>query len=120
MTELIYNEDSNNLAAFHPDHDRLSGEVVDERVDTVAGLGVTRFALCVNDMRTNYASEVWESYWDGFDPESPDDQEFFHGCRPDVIRAIRPWLADSAGLAGMGIDYVERTLSRCRKRQMLN
>jgi hypothetical protein len=75
MIEYLYNDDGHGLAGM-----MTSSQVIDDRVDRVdrvVALGVTTFALCVNSMKTNYPSRVWDSYAAGFDPDGPDDQPLF-------------------------------------------
>lgn len=117
MAELIYNEDANNLFVFYPGEQMNEG-VIDGRVDTVAEAGATVFVMNVNAMKTNYSSKVWQSWWDGYDPEGPDDQDFFRGCVTEPPSGCRSQLDAYAKLARLGIDYVERTLSRCREMDM--
>ncbi|MBI3920113.1 MAG: formylglycine-generating enzyme family protein, partial [Armatimonadetes bacterium] len=62
-------------------------ETIDKFVDEHAAAGVTDLFINVNAQRTNYHSDVWESYWDGYDPKAGDNQPFFEGI--DMVN--RPW-----------------------------
>ena len=60
MPDLIYNNDSDNIFSYHR-HD-MSPEIADERVDIVAESGANIFVQDVCAQRTNYDSEVWDSW----------------------------------------------------------
>ena len=113
MMDYLYNDDSHGLAGA-----MTHEQVIDERVDNVAALGVTTFAQCVNSMKVNYPSRVWDSYTDGFDPDGPDDQPLFAHCDPAMVKQYRSFAENLARLAARGIDYPGRALARCRKKGM--
>ncbi|NBR58918.1 MAG: hypothetical protein EBT89_07135, partial [Opitutaceae bacterium] len=69
----IFNQDSTDFF-FERSRDEMSGELVDAYIDQLAQDGVRTFVSCVNAMRTNYASRVWESDWTGYDEAGPDNQ----------------------------------------------
>lgn len=117
MAELIYYEDSMNLSCFYPG-DQMCEQVVHDRVDAVAHAGVTNFVQNINVHKTNYPSKVWQSYWEGFDPDGPNDQAFFRDCMPDIIVGHRRWIEAFAKLARLGIDYVQTNLTRARQKGM--
>ena len=117
MAVLMYNNDSTNLSAYHRD-EGLSLELIDERVDIVARSGVSIFTQCICAQRTRYVSKVWESWWDGFDPDGPNDQEFFNGIPPKSIPVKRAQIEAMLKLERSGIDFVETILGLSRKRGM--
>ena len=39
----------------------------------IAGAGVTVLLCNTNARRTNYRSDVWEAFWDGYEPGEPDE-----------------------------------------------
>ena len=74
---LLTNEDCTDIfyhGVFPPGK---AGDVVDRYVDVIAGAGVTVLMCNTNSRRTNYRSDVWEAFWDGYDPDGPDEQPFF-------------------------------------------
>jgi hypothetical protein len=76
LTGLLHNEDCTDFfytQAFPPGK---AGEIADRYVDVIAGAGVTALFCNTNARRTNYRSDVWEAFWDGYDPDGPDDQPF--------------------------------------------
>ena len=109
---VIYNLDCSEffIGKFGP----VAPETIDKFVDDHAALGVTDLFINVNAQRVNYRSDVWESYWDGYDPKAGNDQPFFSGLDPD-----RPW--DSAffintyRLYEQGCDYPKRMIDRARR-----
>ena len=109
---VIYNLDCSEffMGTFGP----VVPETIDKFVDGHAALGVTDLFINVNAQRANYRSDVWESYWDGYDPKAGDDQPFFAGLDPK-----RPW--DSAffintyRLYEQGCDYPKRMIDRARR-----
>ncbi|MGE5531387.1 MAG: family 10 glycosylhydrolase, partial [Bacteroidota bacterium] len=63
-----------------------------------------------------YRSDVWESFWDGYEPEGPDDQLFLKAVPPEGLRSYRSLVHSMWALDHQGVDYVARTISRCRLR----
>lgn len=89
-------------------------ETIDKFVDDHAAAGVTDLFINVNSQKTNYRSDVWESYWDGYDPNLPDNQPFFEGL--DLVN--RPWdttfYINTYVIHKMGCDYPQRMIDRSR------
>ena len=115
MAELIFNQDSNSFFWTTP-AEKVSGEAVDACIDRIADAGADTIMINTNGMKTSYRSEVWESDWDGYDPDGPDDQPFFRQVLPDQARRFRPMLDSQIALYKQGIDYPERMLARSRER----
>mgnify|MGYP001177100492 CR=1 FL=1 len=113
VPRLMYNLD--DTAVFAMDSVRELGLTVPERmdafVDSLSRTGVTDFFICVNAQRTTYNSEVWESFWEGYDPAAGDDQPFFSGIDPQRPFE-RIWFKGARSLHEQGIDYCERFISR--------
>lgn len=86
---------------------------IDSYVDKHASLGVTDFFINVNAQRVNYRSDVWETYWDGYDPGLGDDQVFFAG-KADELQ----WIKAMYNLYRSGCDYPKRMIDRVRKNGM--
>ena len=86
-------------------------------VESLGRTGVTDFFINVNTQRTNYRSDVWESWWDGYDSEGGDDQPFFEGIAPE--RAFeRGWARDVMSLHLQGYDYGQHLIVNARRHGM--
>ena len=118
---LWYNQDPGTL--FSETSEPLTPEHVDVMVDEVADAEVDVFLVNVNMWRTNYPSEVWETWWDGFDewaaanpPLETDAMartlHWHHPRHPKRHRMIE----QMQRLAEQGCDYLERSVQRCRDR----
>ena len=109
---LIYNMEEAEFFAgtFGPP----TPENIDHFVDVRAALGITDLFICVNDQRTNYRSDVWESYWDGYDPKAGDDQPFWGGVAPTDSRS-RAYILNAMALSEQGCDYGKRMIDRARQ-----
>lgn len=117
MSELYFNQDCTEFFVANAP-ETMSGELVDTFVDSLAGAGVTALLTNPNGQRANYASDVRERYWDGYDPDGPDDQPCFEGYPKERLRIIRPMLNGMMRLAEMGIDFHARALQRCHQNGM--
>ena len=109
---VIYNLDCSEffVGTFGP----IVPETIDSFVDTHVPLGITDLFINVNAKRTNYRSDVWESDWDGYDPNADDDQPFFAGIDPE--RRFETQLCKNAlALHEQGCDYAERMIARTRQ-----
>lgn len=113
----IYNQDSSEFFFTHS-AEQVSGEAVDAYIDRLAVAGVGTFASCGNAQRANYASEVWERDWHGYDPEGPDDQPVLKHALKEQIVPFRHRLDSAKRLAEMGVDFHQRALARCRHHGM--
>ena len=94
--------------------DQMSGEAVDAYIDDLHCAGIGTFFSCVNAMRANYASQVWETDWHGYDPDGPDDQPVLRCLPAKAIPPTRRRLDAAKRLADLGINFHERALARCR------
>ncbi len=88
-------------------------ETIDSYVDKHAALGVTDFLVNLNAQRVLYRSDVWEAYWDGFDPTLGDDQAFFAGKATELF-----WIKNMYSLQKSGCDYTKRMIDRARKNRV--
>ena len=113
--KVIYNLDCTQffMGTFGP----IVPETIDKFVDTHAALGITDLFVNVNAKRTNYRSDVWESYWDGYDPNLGDDQAFFAGLDPKR-RFETGWFKNMLALHEQGCDYPKRMIDRARRNQV--
>ena len=110
---LIYNQDCMNL--FHVARGPVTPEHVDEMVDEIASAGVDVLLLNGNAQKTCHPSEVWETFWEGYEAG---DTEFFGAIPAEEIPARRRWVEGTRRLAEGGCDYLARGLARCRERGM--
>ncbi len=113
----VFNQDSTEFFYTHTAGE-MSGEAVDAYIDRLAKAGVRTFVSCGNAQRANYASEVWESDWHGYDPDGPDDQPVLKHALKEQIKPFRRRLDSAKRLADMGVDFHERALARCRHQGM--
>jgi len=116
LTGLLHNEDCFNFFDHRSFPEGKAGEMVDRYVDVLADAGVSVLMCNTSSRRTNYRSTVWEAFWDGYDPDGPDEQPFFAAVpqeqRPGYRRAINNMLATHRE----GVDYPARVIERCRDR----
>src|SRR6267154_327985 len=106
--QLYYNQDSTQFfweAELLPGK---AGEMIDRYVDRVADAGVTVFLCNPNARRTNYRSQVWEAFWDGYDPAGTDDQPFLKPIPGAQIPAYRKGIGNMLRVHQEGVDYPAR------------
>ena len=89
---------------------------MDQYVDLLADAGVTVLLCNTNARRTNYRSDVWEAFWDGYDPAGPDDQPFLAPIPKERIPTFRRVVHSMWVLHKQGVDYPSRMTARCRER----
>jgi hypothetical protein len=114
LTGLLHNEDSTQIFFTQQFPPKKAGEVIDAYVDGMAAAGVKVFLCNTNSRRTNYASRVWDSYWDGYDPEGPDDQPFLKPIPAGDVKKYRNLIGNMQAVHREGIDYPARVIERCR------
>ncbi len=109
---VIYNLDCSEffVGTFGP----VVPETIDQWVDAHAALGITDMFINVNAQRTNDRSKVWESSWDGYDPNLGDDQPFFAGIDPKR-RFETGYFKSVLSLHEQGCDYPKRMIDRTRR-----
>jgi hypothetical protein len=95
-----------------------TGEAVDVYVDRLAEAGVTDLLVNTNARRTNYRSDVWDAFWDGYDPNGPDTQPFFAAVPAEGVASYRRLLDTMRALHESGVDYPARMLARARHHGM--
>ncbi len=113
MTGVIFNQDCTQTYYQTPPEE-MKPEVFDKLVDSLAAAGITAFLVNSASQKTIYASKVWETFWDGFDPDGPDDQPFLAPLPPERRPAYRTMFANMLSLYQQGCDPVERQIARCR------
>ena len=117
---VIYNLDCTEffVGTFGPN----VPETIEKFVDDHATAGITDLFVNVNAQRTNYRSQVWEAFWDGYDPSAGVEQPFFSGI--PAARIAGPDANESQmyinmyELNEMGCDYAEKMLARARHHQV--
>ena len=112
---LIFNEDDTE---FFTDRDptAVRGSDIDAMVDFYADAGVKVFMCAVVGERTTYNSDVWETYWDDYDPEGPDDQPRLRRILPEELKEYRQTFDTFVAIDRQGVDYPARVINRCRER----
>lgn len=111
---LYHNEDCTNFFWYRDFPPGKAGDITDRYVDVIAEAGVTTLLINTNARRTNYKSDVWEAFFDGYDPEGPDDQPFLQGVPQESIARYRQGIGNMLEVHEQGIDYPERMIARCR------
>lgn len=114
LTGLLHNEDCTNFFYFQDFPAGKASEVVDRYVDVLAGAGVSVLMCNTNARRTNYRSKVWEAFWDGYDPNGPDDQPFLAHMPPARRKTYRKLVGNMLEVHRQGVDYPARIIQRCR------
>jgi len=116
LAGLLHNEDCTNFFYYQDFPAGQAGEIADRYVDVLAEAGVTALLCNTNARRTNYRSEVWEAFWDGYDPNGPDEQPFLAAVPPDRIKTYRKLVGNMLEVHRQGVDYPARIIERCRRR----
>ena len=116
--QLYYNQDCTDFFYTYDLPAGKAGERLDQFVDQIAGAGVTVFFCNSNARRTNYRSQVWDAFWDGYDPAGPDDQPFLKPIPSAQIAGYRKGIGNMLQVHQEGVDYPARVIQRCRQRGM--
>ena len=114
LTGLLHNEDCTNFFYFQEFPEGKAGEIVDRYIDVLAEAGVTVLMCNTNARRTNYRSDVWMAFWDGYDPNGPDDQPFLAAIPKERRARYRELIGNMMEVDRQGIDYPARVIRRCR------
>lgn len=102
---LLHNEDCTDIFYHAVIPAGKAGEVVDRYVDVIAGAGVTVLMCNTNARRTNYRSDVWEAFWDGYDPDGPDEQPYLAVVPQDRRSGYRRLVGNMLEAHRQGVDY---------------
>lgn len=114
---LLFNEDDTDFFGAHRVREGVDGgALVDQYVDLLADAGVTVLLTCPNARRTNYRSQVWDAYWDGYDPHGTDDQPFLQPVPKAQRGGWRQLVHSMWALDAQGVDYPARMAARARQR----
>jgi hypothetical protein len=114
-TALCLNEDPNHFFASRADR-RVTKHDLTQWVDQYAGTQVKELMLCVNAQRTAFASGVWNSFWDGYDPKGPDDQPLFASQPPAARKFMRAWVHQAWQMHQDGLDLFAHWVPMARQR----
>jgi len=114
LVGLLHNEDCTDIFYHGVIPAGKAREVVDRYIDVIAGAGVTVLMCNTNARRTNYRSDVWEAFWDGYDPNGPDEQPFLAAVAADRRKGYRKLVGNMLEVHRQGVDYPARVIRRCR------
>ena len=115
MAGLLHNEDCTQFFSASDIPAGRAGEVIDRYVDVIAGAGVTGLFCNTSSRRTNYRSDVWDSFWDGYEPNGPDDQPFLAPVPEEERKRLRQLIHNMLEVHRQGVDYPARVIQRCRR-----
>ena len=115
LAGLLHNEDCTNFFYFQDFPAGQAGEIVDRYVDVLAGAGVTVLMCNTNARRTNYRSDVWDAFWDGYDPRGPDEQPYLAAVPQAGRKVYRKLVGNMLEVHRQGVDYPARVIQRCRQ-----
>lgn len=114
---LIFNQDCTDFFYTNAIREGMdAGAMTDGYFGVLADAGVTVLMINTNARKVNYRSEVWESFWDGYDPAGPDDQPYFNGMAPGDVPGYRNMVHTMMELERQGVDYPARVAALCRER----
>jgi hypothetical protein len=121
---ISLNYDDSSFFCWHPITE-MNAVGVDAWVDQFAGTQVDQLLFCLSGQRSDVASDVRQTVWDGYDPEKGLDQPFFAAVPdgeftgwpggPNERQLMRNWVHAAWLLNREGIDPYARWLSRCRR-----
>ena len=115
LTGPIFNQDCTDFFYTNAITEGVDGgAVLDEYFDVIADAGVTVLMVNTNARKTNYTGRAWERFWDGYDPDGPDDQPYFARSGPEA--GYRRMVHSMMELDRQGVDYPGRVIERCRLR----
>ena len=114
--DLFHNEDCTNFFYYKKFSDGNAAATIERFVDVMADAGVTTYLCNTNARRTNYDSSVWNSFWEGYDPDGPDDQPFLRSIEKESVGKYRQLVGNMLALHEQGIDFPSAVIKRCRER----
>jgi len=118
MTALYHNEDCTNFNYNCDTTGGRGGAAIDAYVDVLAGAGVTDLLCNTNAQLVNYRSDVWQAFWEGYDPDGSDDQPFLAGFGDEAasvpVARWRRLVGHMLALHEEGVDYAARFTARAR------
>jgi hypothetical protein len=114
MPGLAINEDADHFY-FDRDSEKMTVKGLQELVDHYHTPQVKEILFNVNSQRTSYASKVWSTMWEGYDPNGPDDQPRLAGTPEDERPAVRKGIYNAFVLNQKGIDPFTVWIDRARE-----
>ena len=114
---LILNEDSNHYFATRTGR-RLEASEVSAFVDQYANTQVRELFFNVNAMRAGFASKTRTSFFDGYDPNGPDNQPMFASSSPAEAKSARAWVHQAWQMSQDAIDPYRLWLERARRHRI--
>lgn len=117
LTGPLFNQDCTDF--FYTNYiteDKDAGAEIDRYFDVLADAGVKVLLINTNARKTNYKSEVWETFWDGYDPKAGDDHPFIQSLGPGDTAGYRRMTHSMMEIDRQGVDYPARVIERCRVR----
>jgi hypothetical protein len=118
MTGLLHNEDCTNFFVVQDFPAGKAGAITDRYVDVLAEAGVAVLLCNTNARRTNYRSSVWEAFWDGYDPDGPDNQPFLAHVPDKEVKRFRRLVGRMLAVHEQGVEYPARIIQRCRHHEI--
>lgn len=115
---LLHNEDCTDFFAHRPLPAGGCAETLDRYLDVLADAHISALFCNVNARRTNYRSDAWSAFWDGYDPEGPDDQTYFAAIPVENRKRWRMLVHNMWQTHHEGVDYPAHVISGCRRRKI--
>lgn len=96
----------------------MGADLVDRYIDQLAEAGIGTFVSCGNGQRTNYPSKVWQTEWEGYAPDGPDDQPML-GASSELAAAMNRQRMENLYKFGQAEeDFHHAAAKRCRHHDM--
>ena len=112
---LLLNLDCTNFF-YKKSPELMTGEKLDAYADSIHASGATIVLINTQAQRTNYASEAFEPFWQGYEPAAGDDQPFLAGIPPEGRTGYRRMVECMLALHEQGVDYPGRLIDRFRQK----
>jgi len=114
---LLHNEDSTDFFAHRVIPAGKSSEMLNSYIDVLADAQISVLFCNINARRTNYRSDVWAPFWDGYEADGGSDQSFLKSIPAGSQRSQWELLVRNAWQVHQdGVDYPARVIDRCRRR----
>ncbi len=124
---ISLNYDDSSFFSWHPTGE-MNAAGVDAWVDQFASTQVDQLLFCLSSQRSDVASEVRQTIWDGYDPDKGLDQPLLRGVPdrefpgwpggPNERQHMLNWIHAAWLLNHDGVDPYARWLARCRKHRI--
>ncbi len=93
----------------------MTGAMLDVYVDSILASRATVLLINTQAERAHYESQVFESFWHGYDPEKGMNQAIFNGLPTDKRKNWHRLVSCMYTLHNRGVDYPARLIKRCRQ-----